>query len=453
MKHLIFFVIVLTVFGSGVASAESGAESCDDVRSLRLAGEFSRAIELAEECLEQHPENVETKIELGRLLAVEGRSDEATDWISRALEVNPSDPEALLLMGRLDARRGDFEAAGARLDELDDQDRQRIDVRRFEADLALWRGDFDDAVDRYDRYLEEEPDDGSAWMNRGHALAQAGRTSEAESSYRTSCEEGHREACSVVAELKEQGATRYFARFAPSYSFVADRPDAQRLHVVVGAEPTPRTGLEVGYLAARRGFGDGTVQSDLAMTAAGRWASENGPRFGAGGGWTFDPDFSPRWNAFVEGGWVADAGLDSGLRLWRLQFPTGGATVVNPSLTYYTGPWMFDGRYYLGIDDGGELDHSVQARAAYFFGDRTSVYAGAGAGNRPDYLEVTPLTEVPAVSHYTGLVGGALGLGDHHQLNLDLRYRHEGGFGSAQPPASDRYRAFEVGLTYTGRIW
>ncbi len=454
MKKLMMLVFLSASWAAtaGAETIESDSFVCDEIRSLRIAGDLQQAVEAAEACLEHNPSHVDAKMELAHTLVAKDLLEDAETWTSQVLKDFPDHGEALVLAARIEARRGEFETARTQLDDLDSALRQSAEVRRFEADLALWQGDYETAIIQYTNYLDERSDDGPAWTNLGHANRQTGQSAAAKISYAQGCNRGDQPGCTAYDDLQNERATRYFARFEPSYSIVEGRPDGQRLQVAVGTEPTPETSVELGYHAIRRGFTDDAVLTDLAMTGAGRWTSPTGPRLGVGGGWTFDVDFSPRWNAFVEGGWVLDSGLDSGLRLWRLQFPAGGTTVLNPSMTYYTGPWMFDARYYMGIDGARDLDHTVAGRIAHFFGDHTSLHVGGGVGTRPDYLEVSPLTDVPLLSHYTARLGGTLGLGDHHRLRLDFIYRHEGGF-NTDPTPSGTYRALEIGLGYTAWIW
>ncbi len=454
MKRRFLVVVVLICCFSAVAQAESAGEVCDEVRQLRLDAEYERAVESARQCLEERPEDVEVRLELARALSVQERAGEALEWSLEAVEMAPEHVDARMLTARLRARQGDFATAIDELEQLDEDARQASEVRRLRADLALWSGDDAGAIERYRELLEDDDSSGDIWTNMGHAQRRQNNSDDARSSYQRGCEQGVERACTALDDMRTADALRYFARIEPGYSLVNDRPDGQHLRLVAGVRPTSSTRLEAGYHVVRRGFVDGSVGQDMGVTLDGGWAAEGGgPRLSAGGGWTFAPDFSPQWNAYVEGGWTTDIGIDAGLRLWRLQFPNAGATVVNPSLTYYTGPWMFDGRYYLAIDDEFSVDHSALGRIGYFFGDRTSVYAGAGIGNRPDYLTVSPLTVTPRIGHYSALAGGAWQFGDHQTLNLDVRYHHEGGFGASTPSTSDPYRSLDVVLGYTFHRW
>lgn len=433
--RMVALVAVLFCLGSA-ATAEASEGACEKTES------------------DDPGEMMETALALYR----EQKSEEAENWVDCVLEIRPDHGDARVLSARLLAHRGEFAMAQQRLEGLSADARDTLEVRRLEADVALWRGDYDEAARRYAAYLEEVPGDQDAWTSQGHARLAAGRQDDAEESYRQGCHLGSEASCRSMESFKNRGKRRYYARIQPGYSAVRDRPDGQSLRLAVGGPPTEQTALEVGYHLVRRGFADDITRQDMGVTVDGGWsAADSGLRLGAGGGWTFAPEFSPQWMAYLEGGWTWQMGLDAGLRVWRVQFPTAGANIMSPSLTYYRGPWMFDGRYYLAVHGDGDLDHSVFGRVAHYFGDYTSVHVGAGVGNRPDYIEMSTITDTPLVAHYTGLVGGTVELGSRQRLGLDLIYRQQSniGFGATAEPVSNlsSYRSLEVMANYTVLRW
>lgn len=450
MKRLLLIVALLSVGWSS-----DGSVPCEDVSSLRHAGEFHQAEDTANRCLEERSDDVEMMLELARAVYAQDRAEEATKWTDRALSAAPEHEDAIIFRARLAAQAGDYEAAIHGLDELSTETRESVEVQQLSANIALWSGDHEAAVAAYTAYLTDFEDDPEAWTNLGHAESQIGRLGDARESYRRSCEMGSERGCAALEAALLHDRTRYFARVRPGYSSVWDLPDGQTLQLGIGVEPNRQTSVEAGYHFVRRGFADGEHQQDMGVSLDASYTATNGLRTGAGAAWMFDVDFSPQWMAYVDGGWTTDVGLDAGLRLGRIQFPAGGINVISPSLTYYTGPWMFDGRYYLGVDSERSLSHATLGRVGYFFGDRTSVHVGGGVGNRPDYIELTSLTDPPLVAHYTGLAGGTFKLSDRHKFNLDLQYRHQSntGFGSSTPQPTDTYRSFEVGLGYTVFNW
>jgi YaiO family outer membrane protein len=436
-----------------VSAADEKAADCSEVRELRIAGDYARAADVAEGCLEENPGDIQTQLEMARIRYAQDRPEDARRRVAKVLEQKPNNAEALVLRARLLARKDQYEVALEQLEMLENDQRQTDEVRRLTADLHLWQGAHGEAADQYEAYLDGNPDDGEAWTNLGHAQRRKGRPEAARTSYSLACEQGIDRACEARSDLRRDRAVHYFARIEPGYSVVRDRPDGQRLNLTLGAEPNRETTIEAGYQLVRRGFVGGNRLDDMGALLRANWAAETGPRVGAGAGWTFGPDFSPQWNAYLQGGWSTEIGLDAGLRVWRLQFPAGGTTVFIPSATYYTGPWMFDGRYYLALDDQGELDHTVTGRVAYYFGDYTNIHVGAGVGSRPDYIELSPLSEVPTLGQYTALIGGTLEMGAHHRTNLDLQYRREGGFGATSPSTQSPYEALEIVLSYTLEVW
>ncbi len=450
MKKLMICGLALMCLGAGFDESE-----CEQVRQLRTGGQLDEAAELAEQCLQDDDSDVEMMLELSRSLAGLERLEDALQWSGRAVQEAPDHQDALFLQARLSAHDGDFETSQQLLDRLDDEARQQAEVQRFEADLWFWRGEHGEASERYAVYLETVPDDETAWLNTGHVRSHLGEREAAIEAYQRSCELGAQTGCGAAEELEQADKRSWFARLEPSYSLVADRPDGQGLRLVAGVEAMPDIIVEAGGHLVRRGFIDDSTLTDTGMTLEGHYNPGKGLRASAGGSYTFQPDFSPSWSAYLEGGWTTERGLDAGLRGWRLQHEDAGTTVIIPSLTQYIGPWALDGRYFLSVSDDGDLDHTALGRVSYFFGDRTSVMAGAGFGTRPDYLELSPITEVPVVSHYTGMVGGAMQIGDHQKLSALVQYRHESslGFGASAPSNGDAYRSLDLMLGWEVARW
>ena len=447
--------ILLAAAGLCLGWTTNDTLPCDDLAELRHAGEIQSAEELALKCVAEHPEDLGVMLELARLSFLNDEAAAAMDWVDRALDAAPEHSDAIMLRTRLLAHRGDISAAIEQFEALTAATGDSNEARRLGADLALWKGDHQHAAEEYALYLDDVPDDAEAWTNLGHARFADDDLEAARESYYEGCELGLDRACSALHNASAAPHYRTYAVARPGYSAARQFPDSQTLRLALGGNPTDQTSVEAGYNLARRELGADPTIYDMGVSLDASWNSPRGPRAGAGGALVFDADFSPPWSAYVEGGWLFDSNLDLGLRLGRLQFQNSGVSLIVPSATYYRGPWMLDGRYYLGIDDDQSVTQTGLARAHYFFGDRTSIYAGAGLGNAPDYLDPSLFAVTPALSHYTGLLGGTLQINPRHTLNLDLQYRHEtlGGFRGNSSSSSDRYQALELMLGYKLYTW
>lgn len=148
------------------------------------------------------------------------------------------------------------------------------------------------------------------------------------------------------------------------------------------------------------------------------------------------------WNAYLEGSYlVDDLDLEVGLRYWRIQFFPVGVHVANSKATLYTGPFWFDTRYYLSIDDIGDVTHSGLLRIGWTYLRTSSVYLGGGAGDRSDFIE---LRRGGAEFHWL-LVGGIeYPIAPSHRLALDLVHRRE-------REGDRRYRQTRILLKYEFR--
>ncbi len=97
---------------------ERGGELRDAARCRLALGELRKAGMLLERRLEEHPDDGETALALGRILAQFGRWDHAVRALQRAAESPAEEPAALRLMIACFAAMGMDAAAGSRLDAL-----------------------------------------------------------------------------------------------------------------------------------------------------------------------------------------------------------------------------------------------------------------------------------------------------------------------------------------------
>ena len=111
-------------------------------------------------------------------------------------------------------------------------------------------------------------------------------------------------------------------------------------------------------------------------------------------------------------------------RATGLEFENSGVNVITPAVAYYVGPLMFYLRYYYAIDDDSDIDpsNSVYGKIALTVIDKIILSAGAGAGDRTDWLDVTDAN----VDNYW-LVTGGLGVQFNwqHGVYFDYIYRNE----------------------------
>ncbi|MBA2661677.1 MAG: tetratricopeptide repeat protein [Bradymonadaceae bacterium] len=359
-RQLSTIFIVNVVFA--LALSGPALAECTEAMELRLGEWFVEAEQAARDCLERRPENAEAWAELARSLAVQGRLAEAVEAVDQALVEHPHSGDYTLLLARLWYWQGEHERAIQTLSSLPVgwSDTHDVVVLRREIDLAL----------------AAPPD---LLASKSYFLVQVG------------------------------------------YLAASERPEGWHFRHALGLGVTQRLLAEVNFEGIRRGFGQARF-TDFMVGGASEYRFDAGYRMRAGGAYTLNPRFSPLWNAYVEPGFVFEGGLELGLRFWRIEFEQAGINVLNPGVVKYLGPWLFDARYYLGIESGQSLRHSVLGRTGYFFHDDLHVYLGAGLANHADYLEGRQ------ISHEYGLIGLSgieFGFSQRLHMLVDYQYRHE----------------------------
>lgn len=167
--------------------------SCDEqIRQLRLDGDLEAAETAAHECIENHPDNLEARVELSRLLAAQDRTDAAIGWVDRAISDADGTPaEYALWKARLLHREGDHRRARQLLarvdpalvdaeefDDLSDSIQRAISTCPHVRDHRL-DGDLEAARQAARQCLDEYPDDVEIRVELAWILAARGHDDEA----------------------------------------------------------------------------------------------------------------------------------------------------------------------------------------------------------------------------------------------------------------------------------
>ncbi|MCB9736114.1 MAG: YaiO family outer membrane beta-barrel protein [Deltaproteobacteria bacterium] len=399
------------------------ADACPDARDLRRAGDFAGAERAARACMDLDPDDVGTWFELSRVVGYQGRYAEALHWVQRGLERYPDDADLavwrvrlLAWMGRLREARLAFEAALATTpDILKDRETAMLEV-----DLRFWSEEWALAGEGFTSYLEAYPDDPEALRKRGITWLRRGDEAHAVMDFEASCSLGGGEiaSCRYVDVLKRQQATVAFL-LEPSY---ATSPRADEVTTRLTGMVRVADGLRVGAGAEvrHREAGDDALTDVLVHGAADFWSGDFSVEAGVGVG--VSPTFAPTLTAFVEPAVGLTNALWAHLRYWRLSFEDGGAHILAPAANLYLGPVNIEARYYLGLEDGGDVTHAGLLRARWELTPEVTLELGGGAGTAADYLTARDL---PADGHWLGLVGVRWAPSWRHRIMAGYVHREE----------------------------
>jgi Flp pilus assembly protein TadD len=415
----------LLVLAMAAPAPPAGGEGCPQARQQLQVRELAGAEVAARTCLASAPEDVATWTVLGRVLAAQGKYDEALDWLGRASARYPHDDEIGAERARVLGWAGRLDDAWQAVQALGEESFADRDVAMLAANLALWRGDDPEADRRFTQILARWPEDGDARRGRGLGRQHAGRLEEAQQDFDALCaQEGP---CGLADELGRR-LSRVRLRVAPGLTVVTGRKGGWNL----AAEAEGRLVGELRVAATldrrTRDFGAGPlVDTYLEGAASARLGSRGAVALAAGA--TIDRrDFSPAWTVQVEPSLGVGGGLELMLKYWRISFPAGGAHVVSPAASWQAGDWTAQGRYFLALPDQGTIRHAASGRLGRALGERWTAWAGGGAGNGLDYLE---LHQGGQGGFWFGWAGLGYRIGWRHSLRADYVHRRETGGGTA----------------------
>ena len=413
------------------------SEPCDltVARDYLNAGDPEDAESAAMQCLAQRPDQVSTWYLLSRIFTELERYDEALEWVDAALKRYPDDLQLQAWRVRIIARRGDLDRAWLELrafpaSAFDDQE-----TARLAGDLAFWRNDWEVAIRRYDSYLERWPDDTAAAKNRALAYDGLGETSRAQDDLQLLCDLEFEEngACLALGRLKRR-ASRYALLAQPGYMLNGTRTYGFNEYLHLSARASDDLALGAAADVRHRSQDPGINTDVYFEGSANKHIDKHWSLYGSAG-FTVAADFSPVWAVQVQPCYRFDNGVQLRLKYWRMQFKELGSNIFSPRASMYLGPFFYDVRYFLTIDDNGDVGNSGLGKVMYFF-HQFSVHVGAGVGDRTDYI----YQELPdgKVDRFWLVLGG-IGWQFHwrHRISFDYSYRNERASSAVTPAESE----------------
>lgn len=157
--------------------------------------------------LDAHDDQVRASVariirSLHRAIAAAKSPEDKMLLVNRALEIDGNSGHALAL------RAGIHRAAGRRVEARRDVEAAlAVDPGSYEAcleldELLLPVGELEAIIAAWTRYIELEPDDARAYLERSGTLHHAGRQAEMRADLKKACDMGHPKACAIQDRLK-----------------------------------------------------------------------------------------------------------------------------------------------------------------------------------------------------------------------------------------------------------
>ena len=370
--------VLILLWGSQALAA------CPDAETARTQDAWAEVLLAADACLAMDADDVEAQTLRYLALARTDQLSAALAQIKAVLERYPDDVDHRGWQVRLLAWLGDLKEAQRKLDALPAGSLDDPDLRGLAGDVALWDERYTVAAEHY-RQLLAVRDDAETHRKLGLALAGEGQLEAAQIEAQTACERGDAAGCADVDNLRRQRAR---SAVSVSPGVFVDAEGLAGAQLVVDGQHQAWRSLAVGAgVDLRERRFDTETLNDVYLEGRLGWGPRRGLHADAAVGGTVQPDFSPVFAVKLSAGYRADP-VDLSVGYWRLQFDTGGAHVVTPQLSVSAAKWQVDGRYFLTLDDSGDVAHAGYAKLS-----RTTEplggYFGVGAGNRTDFLFIT----------------------------------------------------------------
>ncbi|MEZ6001079.1 tetratricopeptide repeat protein [Hyphomonas sp.] len=151
-------------------------------------GRIFRAEEIARAFLQRHPTHVEGMRLLADIGSRLGVQEDADFLLESAVELDPDNIQLRLDYIQVLRKRQKFAAALEQANFLMARDPDNPVFQSHYAIESMQAGDYETALEYFDRVLTVLPDDPATLVSRGHALKTYGRTEEAIASYRRATE-------------------------------------------------------------------------------------------------------------------------------------------------------------------------------------------------------------------------------------------------------------------------
>ena len=196
-------------------------------------GRIFRAEEIARAFLKRNPTHVEGMRLLADIGSRLGVQEDADFLLESAVELDPENIQLRLDYIQVLRKRQKFAAALEQASFLMQRDPDNPVFQSHYAIESMQAGDYETALDYFERVLKTLPDDPPTLVSRGHALKTYGRTEEAIASYRRAAEvaPGHGDAWYGLANLKTYRFTDDELAAMEAQAASPDLDHTSRIHI------------------------------------------------------------------------------------------------------------------------------------------------------------------------------------------------------------------------------
>lgn len=196
-------------------------------------GRIFRAEEIARAFLQRHPTHVEGMRLLADIGSRLGVQEDADFLLESAVELDPDNIQLRLDYIQVLRKRQKFSAALEQAKELMKRDPENPVFQSHFAIESMQAGDYETALDYFERVLSTLPEDAATLTSRGHALKTYGRTGDAIASYQQAVKvvPGHGDAWYGLANLKTYRFTDAELSAMEAQATSRDLDHASRIHI------------------------------------------------------------------------------------------------------------------------------------------------------------------------------------------------------------------------------
>lgn len=199
------------------------------------AGEFDKALEMAEEGEKSFPDNTDYAVGRGNALYGMKRFDDAEAAYKRAVGLNDADPLPWTNLAGVYYEQRKIPEGLAACDEALKRDPSCVNARIHRGNLLIAAERFDEALAAYEEAEKIDPRDPVIRFNKANALGELGRDGDALAVYQSLLAESPEDADTLSAKAAACERLEKYAEAAETYLALLKVDDTPATHVTLGS--------------------------------------------------------------------------------------------------------------------------------------------------------------------------------------------------------------------------